>query len=61
MTTENTGVTTVFKPGPKFEILASNSLDGDCTPYCLSTVAVSQGQLFLKTSSHMWVVGQRHK
>src|SRR5262245_56179709 len=37
VTTENTGVTTVFKPGPKFEILASNSLDGDCTPYCLSS------------------------
>ena len=61
VTGEATGITTVYRAGPKFEILASNSLDGDCTPYCLSSVAVSQGQLFLKTSSHMWVVGQRKK
>jgi len=61
VTGEATGITTVYRAGPKFEILASNSLDGDCTPYCLSSVAVSQGQLFLKTSSHMWVVGQRRK
>ena len=61
VTTENDGVTTVFKSGPKFEILASNSLDGDCVPYCLSSVAVSQGQLFLKTSSNLWVIGQRKK
>jgi outer membrane protein assembly factor BamB len=61
VTGESKGVTTVYRAGPKFEILASNSLDGDCTPYCLSSVAVSQGQLFLKTSSHMWVVGQRRK
>jgi outer membrane protein assembly factor BamB len=61
VTGEAKGVTTVYRAGPKFEILASNSLDGDCTPYCLSSVAVSQGQLFLKTSSHMWVVGERRK
>jgi len=61
VTGEATGITTVYRAGPKFEILASNSLDGDCVPHCLSSVAVSQGQLFLKTSSHMWVVGQRRK
>ena len=36
------------RPGPKFEILASNSLDDACSPYCLSTVAVSEGQLFIR-------------
>ena len=34
--------------GPKFEILSSNSLLGDCAPYCLSTVAISDGQIFIR-------------
>jgi outer membrane protein assembly factor BamB len=59
VTTEEEGVTTVFRAGPKFEILASNSLLGDCSPYCLSTVAISDGQLFMRTSSYLWAIGQR--
>ncbi len=59
VTTEGDGITTVFRAGPKFEILASNSLAGDCSPYCLSTVAVSDGQLFIRTSSYLWAVGER--
>jgi outer membrane protein assembly factor BamB len=59
VTGETTGVTTVFRAGPKFEILASNTFDDTCTPYCLSTVAVSDGQLFIRTSAHLWVVGAR--
>jgi len=59
VTGENTGVTTVYKQGPKFQIIASNKLDDGCNPYCQSSVAVSQGQLFLRTSAHLWVIGQR--
>ena len=59
VTGETTGVTTVFRAGPKFEILASNTFDDPCTPYCLSSIAVSQGQLFVKTDAHLWVVGTR--
>jgi outer membrane protein assembly factor BamB len=59
VTTEEEGVTTVFRAGPKFEVLASNRLADDCSPYCLSTVAVSDGQLFLRTSSYLWVIGER--
>jgi outer membrane protein assembly factor BamB len=59
VTTEEEGVTTVFRAGPKFEILGSNRLADDCSPYCLSTVAVSEGQLFLRTASYLWVVGER--
>lgn len=59
VTTEQEGVTTVFRAGPKFEILASNSFGEYCEPYCLSTVAVSEGQLFIRSSSHLWVIGQR--
>ena len=59
VTTEEEGITTVFRAGPKFEILSSNSLLGDCSPYCLSTVAISEGQLFIRTSSYLWVIGER--
>jgi outer membrane protein assembly factor BamB len=59
VTTEEDGKTTVFRAGPKFEVLASNSLLGDCSPYCLSTMAVSEGQLFLRTSSYLWAIGDR--
>jgi outer membrane protein assembly factor BamB len=59
VTTEEDGKTTVFRAGPKFEILGTNSLLGDCSPYCLSTVAISEGQLFMRTSSYLWAIGQR--
>jgi outer membrane protein assembly factor BamB len=59
VTTEEEGITTVFRAGPKFEILASNSLLGDCSPYCLSTVAISEGQIFLRTTSFLWAIGDR--
>jgi outer membrane protein assembly factor BamB len=58
VTTEEEGLTTVFRAGPKFEILSSNRLLNDCSPYCLSTVAVSEGQLFLRTSSFLWAIGE---
>jgi outer membrane protein assembly factor BamB len=58
-TTEEDGLTSVFRAGPKFELIASNRLLDDCAPYCLSTVAISDGQLFLRTSSYLWVIGER--
>ena len=61
VTGESTGVTTVLRAGPKFEILASNTFNDPCAPYCLASVAVSQGQLFLKADAHLWVVGERRK
>jgi len=59
VTTEEDGITTVFRAGRKFEILSSNRLANDCSPYCLSTVAISEGQLFLRTASFLWAIGQR--
>lgn len=61
VTGESTGVTTVFRAGPTFEILASNTFNDPCAPYCLASVAVSQGQLFIKTDANLWVVGERRK
>jgi outer membrane protein assembly factor BamB len=59
VTTEEEGITTVYRAGPKFEILASNTLAEDCSPYCLSTVAISDGQLFIRTASFLWAIGNR--
>ena len=59
VTTEEEGLTTVYRAGPKFELLASNRLADDCSPYCLSTVAVSDGQLFMRTASFLWAIGER--
>ena len=43
--TSEEGMTSVFAAGPKFELLAEN----DSAEYTLSTISVSQGQLFLRT------------
>jgi hypothetical protein len=51
----------VFRAGPEFEILASNTFDDDCAPYCLASIAVSEGQLFVRTDSNLWVVGERRR
>lgn len=59
VTGETTGITTVYTAGPKFQILASNSLGEVCPQFCLSTVAVSEGQLFLRTAGMLWVIGER--
>jgi outer membrane protein assembly factor BamB len=59
VTTEEEGITTVYRAGPKFEILSSNKLADDCSPYCLSTVAISEGQLFMRTASFLWAIGDR--
>ena len=61
VTEEVTGTTQVFRSGPKFEVLASNTLNDACSPYCLSTVAVSEGQLFIRSSANLWAIGQRKK
>ncbi|HZS04458.1 MAG TPA: PQQ-binding-like beta-propeller repeat protein [Blastocatellia bacterium] len=49
------GVTTVVKAGPAFEILAENDL-GD---YCLSSPAISDGQIFIRTSKFLYCIGKR--
>jgi outer membrane protein assembly factor BamB len=53
--TNEDGVTSVFKAGPQFEVLAEN----DMNDYTLSTIAVSDGQLFLRTQHALWAIGKR--
>jgi outer membrane protein assembly factor BamB len=53
--TSEDGITSVFKAGPQFELLAANRMED----YTLSSVAVKEGQLFLRTASALWAIGQR--
>jgi outer membrane protein assembly factor BamB len=53
--TNEDGLTSVVKAGPKFELLAEN----DLADYTLSSPAVSEGQIFLRTTSALWAVGKR--
>lgn len=53
--TSEDGVTTVFKAGPQFELLAENNLDD----YTLSSIAVSDGQIFLRTAQFLYCIGKR--
>lgn len=47
--------TTVLAAGPEFKILAENQLDDDWT---LSSIAVSGGRLFIRTSAHLYAIGK---
>ena len=54
--TNEDGLTTVFASGPRFEELSRNPLDD----YCLSSPAVSDGQIFIRTTKYLWAIGDRH-
>jgi outer membrane protein assembly factor BamB len=53
--TNEDGVTTVLKTGPQFEILAENNMND----YCLGSIAISEGQLFLRTAQTLYCIGKR--
>jgi outer membrane protein assembly factor BamB len=53
--TNEEGVTSVFTAGPKFELLAENPL----SDYTLSSPAISQGQIFIRTAEHLFAIGKR--
>jgi outer membrane protein assembly factor BamB len=48
------GDTLVLRPGRKFELLARNSLGEDC----LASPAISQGRIFIRSSKHLFCIGQ---
>jgi outer membrane protein assembly factor BamB len=52
--TSEDGVTTVFRAGPKFEVLAENDLAG----YTLSSPAISDGHIFLRTTQFLYSIGK---
>lgn len=53
--TNEDGLTTVVRAGPKFEILAENALND----YCLSSPAISDGQIFIRTAENLYCIGRR--
>jgi len=53
--TNEEGMTSVFKAGATFEILAENPLND----YTLSSPAVSEGQIFIRTAKHLFAIGTR--
>ncbi len=55
--TNEEGLTSVVKAGPKFEVLAENPLND----YCLSSPAISDGQIFIRTATHLYCVGKNSK
>jgi outer membrane protein assembly factor BamB len=56
--TNESGVTTVLAAGPEFKVLATNELDDS---YTLSSLAVSGSQLFLRTGTHLYCIGESHQ
>jgi outer membrane protein assembly factor BamB len=55
--TNEDGMTSVFKAGAAFEMLAENPLND----YTLSSPAVSQGQIFIRTAKQLFAIGTRRQ
>jgi outer membrane protein assembly factor BamB len=53
--TNEDGLTMVVKAGPAFEVLAENALND----YCLSSPAISEGQIFIRTAQHLYCIGKK--
>jgi len=53
--TNEDGLTTVVKAGPAFEVLAENALND----YCLSSPAISDGQIFIRTAQNLYCIGKK--
>ena len=53
--TNEDGLTSVVRAGPKFEVLAENDLE----EYTLSSPAVSDGQIFIRTDKALYAIGKR--
>jgi outer membrane protein assembly factor BamB len=57
ITSENEGLTSVYRAGPQFELLSENPLND----YCLSSPAMLEGQIFIRTTGHLWAIGERQR
>jgi outer membrane protein assembly factor BamB len=52
--TNEEGLTSVFKAGPAFELLAENALDD----FTLSSPAVAAGRFYVRTAKKLWAIGK---
>ena len=48
------GETAVFETGPQFKLVARNALNERCQ----ASIAISQGNLFIRTAEHLYCIGQ---
>jgi outer membrane protein assembly factor BamB len=55
--TNEDGLTTVLKAGPQFEVLSENHLND----YTLSSPAISDGQIFMRTAQYLYCIGKRSR
>jgi outer membrane protein assembly factor BamB len=53
--TNEDGTTSVFRAGPKFDLLGENRMDD----YTLSSIAIKDGQIFLRTAGWLWAIGRQ--
>ena len=53
--TNEEGLTSVIAAGPKFEVLSENALN----EYTLSSPAISDGRIYIKTSGHLYAIGKK--
>jgi len=53
--TNEDGLTSVVKAGPKFEVVAENALND----YTLSSPAISDGQIFIRTAQQLFCIGKK--
>jgi hypothetical protein len=49
------GDTIVLRASPKFEVIGVNSIGNELTN---STLAVSNGEFFIRTHEHLWCIGE---
>jgi outer membrane protein assembly factor BamB len=49
------GDTLVLRASPKFELIGANSLGNELTN---STLAVSDGEFFIRTHENLWCIGE---
>lgn len=54
--TDRDGTTSVFRAGPKYELLSLNPLK----EHCDASIAVSQGNLFIRTHKQLWCIGPKN-
>ena len=54
--TNEDGVTTVVAASDRFQRVAENELEG----YTLSSPAISEGQIFIRTAEFLYCIGKRH-
>ena len=53
--TSEDAVTSIVEAGPEFSLVAENELEG----YTLSSPAISDGQIFLRTEQYLYCIGKR--